>query len=178
MFGNRRWRQTERGSDTPELRNEAKRLDVESLSPLVKAGLLAPIDEFDDAETVDLPGGGFGVMLYNRRSLFHWYMTAYIEGFLHLESRFLNALELASRYGDGRREEGNPHTWPVTVDEIRAVMAPGCDPFEARILGTELDSVLRYMVPGLGMVLPRLVKKAWARRYGWSIWFHGRKAPG
>lgn len=63
VFGNRRWKQTERGSDTPELRNEAKRLDVESLSPLVSGGLLAPIDETEDAAVVDLPGGGFGVRI-------------------------------------------------------------------------------------------------------------------
>ena len=67
------------------------------------------------------PGGGYGVMVYHRRSLLHWYVTEYLEGFLHRERRFVDALGLASRYGDAAREEGNPHTWPMTKDELRAL---------------------------------------------------------
>jgi SAM-dependent methyltransferase len=63
---------------------------------------------------VTRPGGGFGIMLYNRNSLLYRYTTRFIEGFLHFESEFLSPLELASRYADASREEGNPYTWPVT----------------------------------------------------------------
>ena len=122
------------------------------------------------------PGGGYGLMLYNRRSILHLYGTRYIEGFLHYESRFLGPLELASRYGDGSREEGNPHTWPVTRSEVENMLAPYSRDTRTRMLGTELDSWLRYLVPGIGVLLPRWAKKPWARRLGWSLWFSGHKA--
>src|SRR5215217_2256793 len=44
------------------------------------------------------PGGGFGLMVYHRRSFLQWYVIEYLEGLLHYEDRFLSPLELASRY--------------------------------------------------------------------------------
>jgi ubiquinone/menaquinone biosynthesis C-methylase UbiE len=123
-------------------------------------------------------GGGFGIMLYNRRSLMHWYMTEYIEGFLHYESRFLKPLELASRYGDGAREEGNPYTWPVTSKEIRRLVGPFSRDMKIRILGTELDGLFRLLLPGLGLILPTWAKKVWSRQFGWSLWAYGHKRMG
>jgi len=125
---------------------------------------------------VTASGGEFGIMVYNRRSVLHWYMTEYIEGFLHYEKRFLDPLQLASRYGDGAREEGNPYTWPVTVDELTDLIRPYSQDFKVKILGTDLDSVFKYVIPGLGLVLPTGMKKVWARRYGWSIWASGYRS--
>lgn len=122
------------------------------------------------------PGGEFGLMLYNRRSILHWYSTCYVEGFLHYENRFLDPLELASRYGDGSREEGNPHTWPVTRLEVVSLLEPYCKDVSVRTLGTELDGYFKLLLPGLGLLLPGWIKKPWARRFGWSLWFSGRKA--
>ena len=124
---------------------------------------------------VTKPGGGYGMMVYNRRSIAHWYMTEYIEGFLHFEKQFLGPLELTSRYGDGAREEGNPYTWPVTCDEVRQLLHPYSPDVQVRKLGTELDDVLLLLLPGLGMVLPKWAKKVWARRFGWSLWVYGHK---
>lgn len=121
------------------------------------------------------PGGGFGLMLYNRRSVLHWYKTEFIEGFLHYENSFLGPLELASRYGDGAREEGNPHTWPVTDEEVREMLKPYCSDVKVRILGTDLDNCFRSLLPGLGLILPGWLIKPWARRWGWSLWFEGHK---
>jgi ubiquinone/menaquinone biosynthesis C-methylase UbiE len=121
------------------------------------------------------PGGHFGLMLYNRHSILHWYGTCYIEGFLHYEGRFLGPLDLASRYGDGSREEGNPHTWPVTEAEVRQMLIPYVKGFVVRRFGTELDSWFRYLLPGMGMVLPRWMMKPWARRLGWSLWATGQR---
>lgn len=120
------------------------------------------------------PGGGFGVMLYHRRSFLHWYLTRYIEGFLHMESRFLDPVELASRYGDAGREEGNPHTWPVTKREVLEMLRADTESAAVRVLGTDLDSVLEIAAPGLHLIVPRFARKPWARRFGWSLWFHGR----
>jgi len=124
---------------------------------------------------VTRPGGGYGVMVYHRRSLLHGYMTRYVEGFLHMESRFLSEVALASRYGDAAREEGNPHTWPVTKSELGAPLAAAGASVDISVLGTDLDSVLRLMLPGLGDVLPAGLKKPWARRLGWSLWAHGHR---
>ncbi|MDP2430938.1 MAG: class I SAM-dependent methyltransferase [Pseudomonadota bacterium] len=121
------------------------------------------------------PGGGFGLMLYHRRSILHWYKTLYTEGLLHYENRFLSPLEMASRYGDGARAEGNPHTWPVTVGELRDFFHPYSHDAKARILGTDLDTAFHALLPGLGLFLPQWAKKPWARRFGWSVWFSGHK---
>jgi SAM-dependent methyltransferase len=122
------------------------------------------------------PGGGFGVMLYNRRSLLYGYMIRFLEGFLHDERRFLSPLALASRYGDGAREEGNPYTWPITRSEAKRLFGAWSADVAIRALGTDLDGVLPFLIPGAGRVLPRWAKKPWARRFGWSLWISGRKA--
>lgn len=121
------------------------------------------------------PGGQFGVMLYNRHSLLYGYHIRYLEGLLHAESRFLSSLDLASRYTDGHREAGNPHTWPVTRKEIRKMFGAHAFQLETRLFGTELDSTLKYMLPGLYFIVPKFVKKSWARRFGWSWWISGDK---
>lgn len=125
---------------------------------------------------VTKPGGGFGMMLYNRHSLLYWYTMKYVEGFLHYENQFLGPLEFASRYGDGHREEGNPYTWPVTSSEIKELLRPFSNDVKVKILGTDLDSIFRSLLPGLGLFLPTWLKKVWARRYGWSLWIYGHKA--
>ena len=122
------------------------------------------------------PGGEFGVMVYHRRSILHLYMTEYVEGFLHAERRFLNSLELASRYGDGAREEGNPHTWPMTRRELLDTVAPFSRNASVRVLGTDLDFALPLILPGVGRAIPSWAKKPWARRMGWSLWAEGSRA--
>ncbi len=129
-----------------------------------------------EAMRVLKPGGGFGVMLYHRRSFLYGYTIRFLEGFLHDENRFLDPLALSSRYTDGAREEGNPHTWPVTKPEVRRLLAPLARDLEFKIFGTDLDGILPFLVPGLGLLLPRWFKKPWARRFGWSLWSHGHRA--
>jgi|SRR5579871_379167 len=121
------------------------------------------------------PGGGFGVMLYYRRSLYQWYRIQYIEGFLHGEREFLNPLALDSRYTDGWEEEGNPHTWPVTKPEIQAILGPWSERLSMKVLGTELDNLLPRAIPLPGVLqwLRPPAIKAWARRWGWSLWIEG-----
>lgn len=121
------------------------------------------------------PGGGFGVMLYHRHSFLYGYMVRFLEGFLHYENRFLDPLALASRYGDGAREEGNPHTWPITKAEARDLFGKFSRDIKIDVLGTDLDSIFPYVIPGLGEFLPAWFKKPWARRFGWSLWMHGHR---
>ena len=115
-------------------------------------------------------GGEIGVMLYNRRSILYGYEILYREGFLNLESRYLNPLELASRYSDGGRELGNPHTWPVTKREIRNFLSEDFTNIRIRILGTDLDYLSRHLIPVLSAFIPKSFLKPWARRFGWSLW--------
>ena len=123
------------------------------------------------------PGGQFGVMLYHRKSVLQWYQTDWTEGYLHGESQFLNPLELASRYGDGDRDEGNPHTWPVTRAEMRGMFGRHSADLGIQTLGTDLDNIMYQLIPipGIARRLPAFMKKPWARRWGWSLWMHGTK---
>lgn len=120
------------------------------------------------------PGGGFGIMLYNRRSLLYGYVIAYLEGYLHRERRFLSRIELASRYSDAGREEGNPYTQPVTKGQVLRILRPHTVGAGVRVLGTDLDGVLATAGQGLQLIVPRWAKKPWSRRVGWSLWFNGQ----
>jgi SAM-dependent methyltransferase len=121
------------------------------------------------------PGGEFGVMLYHRRSLLYWYQILFLEGYLHGERRFLSPLELASRYTDGDRHEGNPHTWPITAAEARTIFGPHASRLGVRVLGTDIVPILDLAMPGLAKVIPTPVWKSWARRWGWSLWISGER---
>lgn len=122
-------------------------------------------------------GGGFGVMLYNRRSLMQWWVIEYVEGFLHYEKRFLTPLQLTSRYTDGAEREGNPHTWPVTKQEMRDFFASHGIDVQLDILGDHL-SIRYYLPPVLRDLLPAPLARPWTRRFGWSLWSHGKKPAG
>jgi SAM-dependent methyltransferase len=120
-------------------------------------------------------GGEFGVMLYNRHSLLYWYQIVYLEGLLHAERRFLSPLQLASRYTDGDRHEGNPHTWPVTAGEMRHLFGPYSARLDVRVLGVDIEPIVALMMPGAAKLVPRIVWKSWARRLGWSLWITGER---
>jgi SAM-dependent methyltransferase len=121
------------------------------------------------------PGGRVGLMLYNRNSILYRYFVQYQEGLVNLESRFLSPLELASRYGDGGRQEGNPHTWPVTRREVLRDLIPMFVGPEIKVLGTDVPAALDTWFPSLGNRLPLSWRKALARRWGWSLWITAEK---
>ena len=122
------------------------------------------------------PGGEFGVMLYNRHSLRQRYLVEYLEGVLHGESRFLNPLQLASRYSDGAVEEGNPHTWPVTRQEMIEMFSRHVSSVDVLTFGDkELQNTFKLVMPLLWKLVPDAIVSAWARRLGWSLWISGRK---
>jgi len=110
-------------------------------------------------------------MLYNRASVYYWYLVQYLAEFLHGESRFLNPLELASRYTDGAEQEGNPHTWPVTKKEMTALLAPHSSQLHIYAMG-QIDYAFP---PKLSSYLPSRLTEAWAKRWGWSLYMRGTK---
>lgn len=121
------------------------------------------------------PNGRVGVMLYHRNSLFFRYLVKYIEGFLHLESRFLSPAGLASRYGDGERKEGNPYTWPVTITEAKRDLFAQYADVSVDVLGTDVGWILDHWLLGFGSFLPMPLRNALDRRFGWSLWITARK---
>jgi ubiquinone/menaquinone biosynthesis C-methylase UbiE len=121
------------------------------------------------------PGGRVGIMLYHRHSLLFRFLVRWQEGLVNGERLFLSDLDLASRYGDGALAEGNPHTWPVTRAEARALLADFED-VRVEVLGTDVPNVLDTWWPSLGRRLPERWVAALARRFGWSLWITGRKA--
>ncbi len=120
-------------------------------------------------------GGGFGIMLYHRESLFYRYLILYLEGLLHAESRFSTPVQLASRYTDGAAQEGNPYTWPVSRREVEDLFSPYSTDLTIKVLGVDLDAVFRLLWPKVGACFPTWIKKSWARRWGWSFWISGTK---
>jgi SAM-dependent methyltransferase len=122
------------------------------------------------------PGGSAGVMLYHRRSLLYRWMVKWNEGFLGLEDHFLDELALASRYSDGDRQEGNPHTWPITIKEIQEDLFTDFEELTVEVLGTDIPDILDSWFPKLGSrLLPRAVLDALSRRFGWSLWIVAKK---
>ena len=121
------------------------------------------------------PGAGIGVMLYHRRSLLYRYTISFIEGWLNAERDVLTELELSSRYGDGAREEGNPHTWPVTAAEVTELFSGFAD-LSIRVLGTDVPDILNVLRPNFAARLGERRVQALAGRYGWSLWITARKA--
>ncbi len=121
------------------------------------------------------PGGKAGLMLYHRHSILSKVLVGWQEGYVNMESQFLDSLELSSRYGDGGRQEGNPHTWPVTLREVRRDLMPQFANLRIKVLGTDVPEAMNTWLPGLGSRLPMSFVKALARRWGWSLWITGEK---
>jgi len=121
------------------------------------------------------PGGRVGLMLYNRRSFLYRYTISFAEGWLNLENEFLNELQLASRYGDGAREEGNPHTWPVTESEIRNDLLADFGNVKTRVFGTDVPPILDSFLPRLSQRLSAKKIDQLMQANGWSIWMTGEK---
>jgi ubiquinone/menaquinone biosynthesis C-methylase UbiE len=122
------------------------------------------------------PGGRAGVMLYNRHSLLFRIVVRWQEGFVNLERRWLDELSLASRYADGDRREGNPHTWPVTRRELREDLFRDFENVHIRVLGTDVPNILNILAPELGTKHTAQASiNALATRWGWSLWTTAQK---
>lgn len=133
-------------------------------------------DSLAELRRVMKPGARLGVMLYNRESLLYRFLIRWQEGYVNLERHWLDEPGLASRYTDGERREGNPHTWPVTQHEIRNELFKPFDNVEVRVLGTDVANVLNIWGYELGSrVIQRASLAALARRWGWSLWTSAEK---
>ena len=123
------------------------------------------------------PGGGFGVMLYHRHSFLYGYMVRFLEGIPALReplSRSARRWQAAMATARARRAILIPGRSPNPKPAICSESSAGIPTID--VLGTDLDSIFPYVIPGLGEFLPAWFKKPWARRFGWSLWMHGHRA--
>jgi 2-polyprenyl-3-methyl-5-hydroxy-6-metoxy-1,4-benzoquinol methylase len=132
-------------------------------------------DAIEELRRVLRPGGRVGVMLYSRSSLLSRYIVGYLEGLVNMESRFLTPLGLGSRYGDGDRQEGNPHTWPVTKAEVRRDLFHRFEDVSIDVFGTDVPWILNHWLPNLAERMPKALVRELSRRFGWSLWIQARK---
>lgn len=121
------------------------------------------------------PGGQAGVMLYHRNSILFDYTVRWVEGYINMENEFLDETELASRYGDGGREEGNPHTWPVTEAEVRGDLFAPYQNVNITVLGADVPPILNTWRPNFASRMDQEKLDALASRKGWSLWITGDK---
>lgn len=121
------------------------------------------------------PHGSTGVMLYHRDSLLYRYGVKFVEGYLHLENLFLSPVELGARYSDAGRQEGNPHTWPVTRQEATDVLFDRFRNVKVETFGADVIPILDTWLPRFGALLPRAMTRACAKRWGWFLWIAADK---
>lgn len=175
-----RFKQFELEGDIRESDGESLPFDDNSFDYVYSWGVLhhtpGTRDALAELHRVLKPGGHFGLMLYHRHSFLSRYSIWWQEGFINLENRFLTPLEVASRYSDGAREEGNPHTWPVTKREVRRDLVAQFGNVDIKTFGTDVPEILNTWVPNLARkILPLGWRKALSRRAGWSLWITGSK---
>jgi SAM-dependent methyltransferase len=179
-------KQTRRRFDLLDLKGDIRQADAEALpfpdnsfDYVYSWGVLhhTPMTSqaIEEIRRVLKKDGEVGVMLYHRRSLLFMLTVAYQEGWVNLEQMFLSPLGLASRYGDGAREEGNPHTWPITRREVRKDLFRSFRDVGIRVLGEDIPSLLSALKPHLGETMSKTSLAALARRLGWSLWITGIK---
>lgn len=120
------------------------------------------------------PGGSCGVMLYHRNSFLYRFLIQWMQGYINFENTFLSSLQLASRYGDGDRAEGNPHTWPITQKEGHQLFKQFKD-VDIKVFGTDVSNVLKTLLPWPLSKFPLPLLKSLARRWGWSLWITANK---
>ena len=71
------------------------------------------------------PGGGLGIMLYNRSSLYNWVNVVLRYGILRGKLLSMSMQDLHNRYTDGKALTGAPLSKYYTAREIREELFPG-----------------------------------------------------
>jgi 2-polyprenyl-3-methyl-5-hydroxy-6-metoxy-1,4-benzoquinol methylase len=71
------------------------------------------------------PGGGLGIMLYNRNSLYNWINVIFRYGIMQRKLLNMSMQDLHNRYTDGKALTGAPLSKYYTAREIREELFPG-----------------------------------------------------
>jgi ubiquinone/menaquinone biosynthesis C-methylase UbiE len=91
------------------------------------------------------PGGGIGIMLYNRHSFYNWFNVIFRYGFLKGELLTKSIQELHNRYTDGKEEQGAPLSKYYTKRYIKEVLFPNFSIYSQKAF--EQKRVLSFIIP-------------------------------
>lgn len=123
-------------------------------------------------------GGGLGIMLYNRNSLYNWINVVLRYGILRGKLLSMSMQDLHNRYTDGKAQTGAPLSKYYTAREIRKELFPG---FEvSRQIAFEQKRAFSFFVPVCyrrrfeEMIPDSLYTWMWSK-LGFLIFTEGRK---
>lgn len=91
------------------------------------------------------PGGGLGIMLYNRNSLYNWFNVVFRYGILQAKLMKMSLQDLKNRYTDGKALSGAPLSKYYSAREIRENLFP--DFFINKQIAYEQKHAVSFMVP-------------------------------
>jgi ubiquinone/menaquinone biosynthesis C-methylase UbiE len=91
------------------------------------------------------PGGGLGIMLYNRNSLYNWINVVFRYGILRGKLISMSMQDLHNRYTDGKALSGAPLSKYYTARQIREVLFPGFEIFQQ--IAFEQKRAFSFFIP-------------------------------
>jgi ubiquinone/menaquinone biosynthesis C-methylase UbiE len=124
------------------------------------------------------PGGGLGIMLYHRNSLYNWINVVFRYGVLRGKLRSMSMQDLHNRYTDGKAIDGAPLSKYYTAREIREELFPEFAIY--RQIAYEQKHAVSFLVPGgyrrrfEEMIPDGLYTRLWSK-LGFLIFSEGRK---
>lgn len=124
------------------------------------------------------PGGGLGIMLYHRNSLYNWINVVLRYGIMRGKLLTMSMQDLHNRYTDGKAQTGAPLSKYYTAREIREELFPA---FEvSRQIAFEQKRAFSFFVPACyrrrfeKMIPDSLYTWMWSK-LGFLIFTEGRK---
>lgn len=124
------------------------------------------------------PGGGLGIMLYHRNSLYNWINVVFRYGILRGKLLTTSMQDLHNRYTDGKAQEGAPLSKYYTAREVREELFPG---FEiSQQIAFEQKRAFSFFVPVSyrrrfeEMIPDGFYTRIWSK-LGFLIFTEGRK---
>lgn len=152
---------------------EALQFDDETFDFVVSWGVLMHTPQTNKAVEeiyrVLKPGGWCGVMLYHKNGIFWRILGSLWEGYLHYESKFLNnPHELTSRYYDGGREEGNPHTKVFSIKEAKGLFSK-FSKVDVETVG-HVKWIFRILYPKIWLYIPNYFFDYIRKHWGEFLW--------
>lgn len=124
-------------------------------------------------------GGRFGIMLYNRNSLYNWINVILRYGILRGKLLTMSIQDLHNRYTDGKAQTGAPLSKYYSAQEIRKKLFPELQIF--RQIAFEQKRAISFIVPNrfrrrFESIIPDgLYSRLWSK-FGFLIFTEGKKS--
>jgi ubiquinone/menaquinone biosynthesis C-methylase UbiE len=125
------------------------------------------------------PGGGLGIMLYNKNSLYNWFNVVLRYGILHGKLLSMSIQDLHNRYTDGKALTGAPLSKYYTAKEIREELFP--DFVISRQRSFEQKRAISFLVPAryrrrFEQIIPDSLYTFMWSKLGFLVFTEGQKA--